>query len=140
MLRHLMLIRLKESQLKRFRQKALDEENEILAYLVGSVDSPHRVTVRRFMYPELVDQSPTEVCAAEESWKAIREKAEAENLSVIGTIHSHPNWWPVQSQSDHTSQIKDGHRISGVCAVMSRRTKVYFWVVDSSLPCQTKYF
>jgi proteasome lid subunit RPN8/RPN11 len=134
-----MLIRLKKSQLNRFRKKARDEENEILAYLVGTVDSPHRVTVRRFVYPELVDQSPTEVCADEDSWKTIREKAEAENFSVIGTIHSHPNWWPVQSQTDHASQIKDGHRISGVCAVMNRHTKVYFWLAESSLPCKTKY-
>jgi len=135
-----MLVRLRKSQLDLFRKKAREDENEILAYLVGTVDSPQKVTVQHFLYPELVDQSPTEVCADEASWKLIREKAEAQNLAVIGTIHSHPNWWPVQSPSDYNSQIKDGHRICCVCAVMNRRTKVYFWVSSSSLPCETKYF
>jgi len=134
-----MLIRLRKSHLNRFREKARDEENEILAYLVGTIPSPSKLTVKYFAYPELIDQSPTEVAADEASWKCIREKAEARNLAVIGTIHSHPNWWPVQSYSDHASQIKDGHRISGVCAVMNRRTKVYFWLAESSLPCKTKY-
>jgi proteasome lid subunit RPN8/RPN11 len=129
---------IKRSQLAYFRKLARANKKEILAFLVGSVDG-QQVTVKRFEYPTLRSQKVTEVDPEPSSETAIRMAAHADNLHIVGTIHSHPNYWPVLSPTDHNDHIMSGHLLSGVCAVMNGNTAVFFWLADSSLPVKVLY-
>lgn len=135
----MVVVRAKRSQLASFRARARRTPKEIHAYLVGKVVSPKLVVITRFVYPVLEESTPAGVRPDYGSWKKIKEEAEAQGLLIVGDIHSHPNWWPVLSPTDHEKHIVEGNRLSGVCAVMNNRTKVYFWVAESSLPCKINY-
>lgn len=134
-----MKVKLRKGQLAHFRTKARSNPKEIYAYLVGTVDTANVVTIERFAYPELATQTANEVAPTIEGFEKIEAAATKDGFRIVGSIHSHPNWWPVMSRADHESHITEGHRISGVCGVMARRTKVYFWLAESSLPCKIEY-
>jgi proteasome lid subunit RPN8/RPN11 len=129
---------IRRSQLDYFRRVARGSKKEILAFLAGTVDGAH-VTVKRFEYPALRTQKVTEVDPEPASETAIKMAAHADGLQIVGTIHSHPNYWPVLSPTDHSDHIESGHRLSGVCSVMRGCTAVFFWVADSSLPVKVVY-
>lgn len=131
-------VKVKRSQLDYFRRLARTNEKEILAFLVGTVDGAH-VTVKRFEYPALRSQKVTEVDPEPASETEIKMAAHADGLQIVGTIHSHPNYWPVLSPTDHADHIASGHRLSGVCSVMNGGTVVFFWLADSSLPVKVIY-
>jgi proteasome lid subunit RPN8/RPN11 len=134
-----MKVRLRKTQLDYFRSRARATDKEQFAYLVGEVNSPELVTVSYFAYPKLESSTTQEVQPDYKSWKNIRDKATKKDLVIVGSIHSHPNWWPVMSPADHEGHITEGNRICGVCAVMGRKTKAYFWVTESCLPCTIEY-
>lgn len=134
-----MKVKLRKGALNHFRNKARTNPKEIFAYLVGSVDTPNETTIEHFVYPDLAVQSPCEVAPSTEGYDAAEEFATERGLRIVGTMHSHPNWFPVLSNADHEGHITEGHRISGVCGIMGRRTKVYFWLAESSLPCKLEY-
>lgn len=132
-------VRIKRSQLDRFRLKARNSKVEQIAYLIGEIPHSTIVTVSQIAYPKPMEQTPDLVSVSVDEWKRVRDKAESQGLQIVGMIHSHPNWWPVKSDQDHATQLIEGLRVSGVCAVMNRRTKVYFWLAESSLPCEIEY-
>lgn len=133
-------VKINRYQLDYFRKKARDTEKEIFALLIGTVVNSTTVIVDRIEYPKIEASTAAWITPDSGHCEQIRRDAfDVENVNIVGTIHSHPNWWPVLSPTDHKSHLVDGHRISGVCTSMNRKTKVYFWVSESSLPCTIKY-
>jgi proteasome lid subunit RPN8/RPN11 len=133
-------VRIVKTQLDYFRSKARESNLEIQAMLVGRVVSPDLTVVERIVYPKQYHtQLPGNVSWFKDEYDKVREEAEEKGQRIVGDIHSHPNWWPVMSECDHRNHLEDGQRITGICATMKRKTQVYFWVAESSLPCIIEY-
>lgn len=133
-------VRLNKNQLNYFRFKARNSKLEIQAYLIGKVISPELVVVERFVYPkEYATQTTEEVQWWLDDYNLLKQSAEKENLRIIGDIHSHPSWDAVMSFQDYQAHIEDGHRICGLCSVNNKKTRVRFWIAESSLPCEIVY-
>lgn len=129
---------MKKSQLDYFRRLARENKNEILAFLVGRV-SDSLVVVHRFDYPVLLTQTACEVDPTLESQHAIEQTAIADHLTVVGTIHSHPEYIPVLSPTDYADHVRLDHSVSGVCSVFGRKTQCLFWTAESSLALKVEY-
>lgn len=133
-------VRIRKGQLAYFRKKARATKKEVLAYLVGKVVSPELTIVEYVAYTQkYATQTECEVQWFGEEYDNVKKEAEERGLRIIGDIHSHPNWWPVPSPTDFQGQFQEGHRITGICSVMNGKTKVYFWIPESSLPCAVEY-
>ena len=132
-------IKLKAAQLNYFRRLARKADKEILALLVGEVTSPTITRVDYFWYPLYAEQTKTCVSVDNASFLEFKKKAEALNLKIVGTIHSHGNWVPILSPTDYKGHVSDGDRISGIVGVNKSRTRVYFWIAESALPLRIEY-
>lgn len=134
-------VRVKKGQLDYFRRKARQAHpKEFQAYLVGRVVSPELVVIEYFAYPkEYATQTTEEVCWFKEEYNEVKKAAEEQNLMIVGDIHSHPNYWPVLSPDDHKNAVTECQRICAVYGTFGRRSKTYFWLTDSSLPCSVEY-
>lgn len=133
-------VRIKKGQLDYFRKKARATKKEVMGYLVGKVISPELVVVEEIAYTtQYFTQTECAVQWSGEEYERVKKSAEERGLRIIGDIHSHPNWWPVPSPTDFKGQFQEGHRITGICSVMNGKTKVYFWIPESSLPCKVEY-
>lgn len=133
-------VRVKKSQLDYFRKLARNTDLEIQAYLVGKVVSPELTIIDKFVYTKKYsEQSATGVNWYQVDLDKVTKYAESKGLKVVGDIHSHPNYWPILSEKDYKGHVNQGQRISGICAIMNRKTKVCFWVVESALPCFLEY-
>lgn len=132
-------VRLKKGALQYFRSLARKNPREIHAYLVGKNVSPSTIRVDHFVYTELCEQTSCSVQPSEKAQKELAHWTIDNGLQIVGTIHSHPSWYPILSPMDHRGHVEEGHRISGVCSILNDRTKVYFWTSDSSLPAKITY-
>ena len=133
-------VKVSKHALNYFRTQARNTDNEIEAYLVGEVVSPELTVIKQFAYTKKYKlQNASEVQWYDEDIQKLKAIAEEQGLSVIGTIHSHPNYWPIISGTDHIAHVTDQMRIMGVCATMNRKTMVCFWVTESCLPCKIVY-
>jgi proteasome lid subunit RPN8/RPN11 len=133
-------VRVSKQQLAYFRKCARESKKEILAYFLGEVISPELAVVKKFYYPKKFSaQTACGVTATEEESAKAYALAESLNMRVIGTIHSHPDWVPILSPTDYKEHIKMGDRLSAVVGVNGRKTRVYFWVVESALPLNIQY-
>jgi len=127
------IVQIRRNQLNYFRSKARDSELEIEALLVGSVVGG-TVTVNSIEYTKsYAAQTTASVMWHEDEYKRVKEKAEARGLSIIGDIHSHPNWDAAPSPDDYGALLTMGHSILGICCTHERKTKVRFWVANSCL-------
>jgi proteasome lid subunit RPN8/RPN11 len=129
---------LKKSQLDYFRQKSRNSPNEQFAFLVGDV-TKNGVEIAHFWYPRLAVSTPTQVTTEEEDDRTIAERASDEGLSVVGSIHSHPDCPPIMSETDFTGHISGGDWVTGIVSVNQRKTYVCFWSAHSALPCEFTY-
>lgn len=135
-----MKVRLHRGQLSYFRRRARESgPNEIFAYLIGRNISPKTVIVQHFFYPALDESTPECVVPNKDDEDNIAIDVVKKGQKVLGTIHSHPDYWPILSRTDHQSHVTDQHRISGVYAWLKGKSKVVFWTAESSLPCQIEY-
>lgn len=138
-------VRVKKSQLDRFRKLARQTDKEIQAFLVGRVVSPELTVVEWFAYAKrYAKQSSSEVSWYMEDYEAVKKIAENDNSRIVGDVHSHPEWDSVMSSTDAKSHVQDGHRICGICSVTTgkngkRRTRVRFWIMESALPLDIEY-
>lgn len=133
-------IRVNEQQLRHFRSKARDSKFEIMAYLVGQVESADLVVIDYFAYTkEYGTQSPSEVAWTWQEYDRVYKQAEERGRRIVGYIHSHPEWDAVMSPDDHLICLSEGARICGIVSVLGRRTRVRFWIPDSALPCEVEY-
>lgn len=108
-------IRLPQSQLRTFKQKALRSKHEVLAFLIGSITKENDVitsiTIEELYYP------PQEAGRAYVSWNpndVVRLQAQILPRHVIGTLHSHPGFEPHISKDDVATSQHFGDVISGV--------------------------
>lgn len=134
------IVRVHRGQLAYFRRKARQSEKEQYAMLIGNHLSPSVVDIHRFVYPKLKVQSASAVQPDDDAYKREVKKAIDAGMTVVGTIHSHPNWMPVMSSTDHDGHVAEGDSISAVVGTMNGKTWVYFWRADSSLPCKIEFF
>lgn len=134
-------VKIKKGQLDYFRKLARKSSPlEIQAYIVGKVNSPDLVTVDKLYYTKLYySQTSTEVQWYFEDYDRVKKEAEEKGLKVVGDIHSHPNWDAVMSPTDYKAHIEEGFRICGLCSVLNNKTRVRFWISESSLPCEIIY-
>lgn len=123
-----------------FRKLARDCPYEIQAYLIGEVRYPDKFIVTSVEHPrEYNVQTASEVQPTAEEYTRVKEKAYLEGNRIIGDLHSHPNWDAVMSPPDYEACVSDGLQICGIVSVRGRKTKVRFWNVNSSLPCEVNY-
>src|SRR5208283_3196804 len=134
------VVRVKKTQLNYFREQARSTPKEIQALLVGVVVSPDLIVIHRLVYPkEYAEQTAAGVAWLAEEYDKVAVKAAKEDLRIIGTIHSHPNWDAVLSPADHKGHVTEGYRISGICSTQGRKTRVRFWLAESALPARIEY-
>lgn len=138
------VVRINRGQAAYFRKLALAEAKrtgkEIQAYLVGRVVSPTLTVVESFHYTKkYADQTTQLVRWYDDDYQAVKKAAEAAGKHVVGDVHSHPNWDAVLSPTDYCAHITEGFRIAGICAVQNGRTRLRFWVAESSLRSEIEY-
>lgn len=135
------VVRLHREQLNYFRRIARRAgEKETQAYLVGKVVSPELVVVDYFAHPKkYATQTTNEVAWYFDEWQALKKSVEESGKQIVGDIHSHPNWWPIPSPHDIKTTVQDGYRITGIYATMGKKSKVCFWLLESSLPARVDY-
>jgi proteasome lid subunit RPN8/RPN11 len=133
-------VKVAKSKLDYFRRLARNTDLEIEAYLIGEVISPELTVIDEIAYTKkYMCQTTENVQWYQEDVDKVRAKAEERGKKLIGTIHSHPNYWPIVSGTDHKAHVTEQFRIIGVCATMNRKTKVCFWITESCLPCEIIY-
>ena len=133
-------VRVKKSALDYFRRLARNTNKEIQAYLVGRVVSPQLTVIEEFAYTKnYASQTESEVQWYKEDYDKVKAHAVERGFRIVGDLHSHPNYWPVLSDCDHKVLVEEGHRVSGICATMNRKTKVFFWLPETSLACAVEY-
>lgn len=126
-------------QLQYFRAKARKHyPNEIQAILVGTKRG-NSVEVAYFAYPQYEVSNKSEVTADVHSLQEIHDDAAAEGLTVVGSIHTHPDWPPIMSPTDYKGHVDDGDAVSGIVEVTNGKTRVVFWQHDKALRCDLKY-
>jgi proteasome lid subunit RPN8/RPN11 len=133
------VVKLHRSQLDYFRRLARNTTKEVHAFLVGTIVSPQLVRIEHFAYSQYEEQTPCSVTPTAADQKKIEQWTLENDMKVVGTIHSHPNWDAVLSPDDYKGHIEEAHRISGVCSTQARKTRVRFWLAESSLPCKVEY-
>ena len=134
------VVRVKKTQLNYFREQARSTPKEIQALLVGVVVSPDLIVIHRLVYPKKYAEQTTNCVAWFASeYDEVAAEAAKKNLRIVGTIHSHPDWIPILSPQDHKGHITEGYRISGICGVENNKTRVVFWVAESSLSAKIQY-
>lgn len=133
-------VKLKKSQLDRFRMLARNSPNEIQAFLIGEVISPTLTVIDSFEYPrEYEFSTPDGVQWRTVDYARVQAKADALGKRVIGQMHSHPDWDAVLSPQDYDFTITYGYRVCGICSTSERKTRPRFWVMDSALECIIDY-
>lgn len=133
-------VKLNKHQLDYFRRKARESKYEILAYLIGRVVSQRLTVVEKFEYTNDYEvQDSGHVKWKDNEYAKIKADAEADGLRVLGDIHTHPDWDAVLSPRDYKTHIEEGSRITGICSVIGNKTRVRFWLAESSLPCEIEY-
>lgn len=136
-------VRIKKPQLDYFRRLARETPLEIQAYLIGYVVSPTLTIVDSLAYTrEYAVQTNCNVGWSQSEYNRVSQEAEKQGRRIVGSIHSHPQWDAVMSEADYIMCVADGSRICGICSTgneKGKRTRVRFWLLDSSLPCEIIY-
>jgi proteasome lid subunit RPN8/RPN11 len=134
-------VRVRKSALDHFRRLAREAAPfEIEAFFTGRIISVDEVEILNFHYAKNYKiQTNNLVQWSSEDMDALKKKAEDNNLRIIGSIHSHPNWDAVMSPADYRAYITDQLIICGICSVYNRKTRVRFWTPTSALPCKIIY-
>jgi len=129
-------VKIKKSQLDYFRKLARNSTKEIQALFVGEVVNPELIKIHSIVHPKVyAEQTYSSVCWDGEEYAKVAEKAARDGFRIVGHIHSHPNWDAVLSPNDHQIHLEEGYRVSALCSTQGRKTRVRFWLAESSLPC-----
>jgi proteasome lid subunit RPN8/RPN11 len=134
------IVRLHKTQLDYFRRKARHNPNEIYAELLGNVISSKLIVVHKIAYPALDESTPSGLTVNVQSIEDILDDAKDNDWVSVGGIHSHPNWSPVLSETDHKQFTVHGHKLVAIVEVTGRKTRVVFWQDGTPLPCEIEYF
>lgn len=134
-------VKVKKSQLDYFRKLARDAAPlEVQACLIGEVVSPQLTVIESFAYPMQYHTQTTETVRwFRDDYEAVKRDAEERGKRIVGDLHSHPEWDAVMSPHDYKAHIEECQRVSGICSVYGRKTRVRFWLADCALPCEIVY-
>jgi proteasome lid subunit RPN8/RPN11 len=125
-----------------FRRKARQcYPNEILAYLIGRQVNRGLIEVHYLYHPKLEHSSSIALKEADgEGYKA-EQFAKDKSLVVVGDVHTHPDWPPVMSETDHHDHKLCLNKISAILSVPHKgRTHLVIWRDGTPLPCKIEYF
>jgi proteasome lid subunit RPN8/RPN11 len=132
-----MIVELHRNELDNFRRRARLSKVEILAVLLGHKLSQNLLRITNFVYPKC----KASAAKLDADLSAIYTWAQLGGVQVLGTIHSHPEAFPILSPRDHENHRQaPADAVSGVVSVFGAVTTAVFWRADSSLPCQLRYF
>lgn len=135
-----MTVSVRKGQLDYFRKKCKANPTEIMAMLLGFRHSADYAEVVQFVYPDLEISTRSETLVSGDEVDRVDELAELLGLEVLGSAHSHPDYLPILSPTDHRLFKDFGDLIVGVCEVpKTGRTRVVFWTRNTSLPCDLVY-
>lgn len=113
---------------------------EVQAFLIGDAINPQLTVIDSVEYaPEYAYQTKTSVSWYVRDYELVKRRAEGRGKRIVGFIHSHPRWDAVMSTADHKFCLAHGYRVCGIVSTHKRATRVRFWVMDSSLPCEVAY-
>jgi proteasome lid subunit RPN8/RPN11 len=134
-----MLVRMHRGRKAYFCKKAKAHyPNETFAYLIGKQVHKGLIEVHLFYYPELDVSTPG---AVETIPFDIDSYAKEKDMQVVGDIHSHPDWPPVMSHSDHCDHKKNENKITAILEVpQTGRTRLAIWRDNTPLPCKIEFF
>ena len=135
-----MIVRLKKHHLQYFRNKARQTPNEIYAFLIGTRISPTLIQIERFRYPKLTMSTPALVVADVDSEVEIEDIAKLNNYTIVGSLHSHPNYITPMSDCDLSTLKNSSHTVSGVLGIIGDKTFITFWCRDTPLPATIQFF
>ena len=111
-----------------------------MAYLIGEVVSPTLTVVKRFVYTkDYFEQTPTSISWSVDEYDRVKKEAEEEGLVIVGSLHSHPNFFPVLSSTDCKTHVTEQVRVSGVYGFIGKKGMVCFWVSESFQPLKKEY-
>jgi proteasome lid subunit RPN8/RPN11 len=126
-------------QLSYFRKRCRNSKEEIHAYLIGRV-LKSRITVDAIVHTyDLALQTAESVQPSDEAYQRAKSIADSLGKVIVGDIHSHPEYEAVMSPADHAAAISDELTVCGIVEVRKRKTKVNFWLANSSLRCEIIY-
>lgn len=134
-------VQIKKSKLDYFRKMARKSYPlEIQSYLLGNIKSIDLIEITDIIYTDnYYLQTQSEVSWFAEEFDKVKLKAESENKTVIGDLHTHPDYESVMSKTDYVGTITQGFSIAGICSVYNNKTRVRFWNPNSALPCKVIY-
>lgn len=133
-------VKVRKGQLDRFRRIARDSRLEVQAFLIGEVINPQLTVIDSIEYaPEYAYQTKTSVSWYVRDYERVKQRAEERGKRIVGFIHSHPRWDAVMSTADYKFCQVHGYRVCGIVSTYRRATRVRFWVMNSSLPCEVVY-
>ena len=112
-------VRVKKGALNHFRKKAREAYPlEIHAFLLGNIKSVKEIEITDFRYPKTYNiQTAGSVQWTADEFAELKERATANNKTIIGDIHSHPNWDAVMSEQDYNACILDSLSICAICSI-----------------------
>jgi proteasome lid subunit RPN8/RPN11 len=98
-----------------FKKRALKAyPREILEQVVGKIVGTQ---ARIFAFRELEHQASTSAVVMDDDVNPMTEGEEGMSLSILGTIHTHPQDTVEPSELDWQSMRQDGELVMGVCAI-----------------------
>jgi len=114
-----------------FKRRALTSQDEILAFLVGSItrenDTITKIVVKDLVYPDV------QAASGYVTWDLndmIKIQVQVQPDQILGTLHSHPDEEPHISKADVETAVKYGELVSGIFSywrVGSRRRTSFDW-------------
>lgn len=138
-----MIVRIHKHHLEYFRKKARQTPNEIYAVLVGKHLHKGELQIHYIIHPKAKDyelSTPSAVQVSAEFMVLCEQQAAEDGFYIVGSIHTHPNWPPILSPTDHAEHVENGDKVTGVVEVTSGKTRVAFWRHDTSVRCTLEYF
>ncbi len=137
-----MIIRIHRGRKAYFVKKAKQcYPNEILAYLIGKQVHSGLIEVHWFYYPELLISNYYELETTSEAPVAAQEYADKKQMVIVGDIHTHPDYPPIMSKTDHHNHKVTENKITAILEVpQSGRTRLAIWRDKTPRPCDVEYF
>lgn len=113
---------------------------ETLAYLIGRQVHTGLIEVHWFYYPELAKATYHELETTDEAPLEAQQLAKERNMVVVGDIHTHPDYPPIMSKTDHHDHKFNENKITAILEVPKKgRTRLAVWR-NSPLSCDIEYF
>jgi proteasome lid subunit RPN8/RPN11 len=98
-----------------FKRRALKAyPREILEQVVGKIVGTQ---ARIFAFRDLEHQASTSAVVMDDDVNPMTEGQEGMSLTILGTIHTHPQDTVEPSELDWQSMRQDGELVMGVCAI-----------------------